>query len=583
MSEVLLSVKDLAIGFHSSTGDKTVVRQVSFDLRAGEVLAVVGESGSGKTMIARSILGLLPADGRVMHGSIMFQGEDLAALPQKALRGVRGTAISMIFQEPMVSLNPALKIGQQMCEAARHHTDTPLANIRSQAIDLLKRVRIKDAEGCLDRYPHEFSGGMRQRIMIASALMLKPALLIADEPTTALDCVVQKEVLDILLDVTKEEGTAVLFISHDLGLVAHYSDKILVMNKGDMMETGSVRDILNAPKHAYTKKLLAALPHPGGKPAIKDGDTILRVRDLCVDYPIRKNWFWEQQAYDQVLFDVRFDLHQGETLAVVGESGSGKTTLGRSVLQLMSPRDGIIELDGETLSDQHRPDHRSLRKIVQPIFQDPYATLSPRRSIGQSLAEPLGMDSNLSSEEIHERVMAMLEKVELSADFADRLPHELSGGQRQRVAIGRALISEPKLVIADEPVSALDITVQAQILELLTDLKESIGFTLLFISHDLGVVEQISDRVLIMKNGRILEEGNSEAIFSTPAHSYTRQLLAALPELRSQGENRYALQRRVFEPVSLEGAYIEYSEKHKKPPVRLKLAENHTILATKAT
>lgn len=582
MTEPLLNVKQLSISFPAPEGKKAVVQKVSFGLEKGKVLAIVGESGSGKTMIARSVLGLLPSGGTVTSGSIEFQGTDLVGMSQKHLRSIRGTKISMIFQEPMASLNPALKIGYQMCEAAKYHTSMSATEIRERALELLRRVRIRDAESCLGKYPHEFSGGMRQRIMIASALMLKPALLIADEPTTALDCIVQKEVLDIMLEVTREEGTAVLFISHDLGLVAHYADKILVMKQGKQMETGIVSSILNTPSHAYTRSLLAALPRPKQRSPFCEGTPMLRVRDLAVEYPERRTWFWKKQNFKQVLFDINFDVLEGETLAIVGESGSGKSTLGRAILQLLTPCDGLIELNGETLFAVQNPNFKALRKVIQPIFQDPYATLSPRRTIGQSLAEPLKLDKQLENAEIQSRVEAILGKVHLPSDFSDRFPHELSGGQRQRVAIARALINEPKLVIADEPVSALDITVQAEILKLLDELKKSLGFTLVFISHDLGVVEQIADNVLIMQNGRILEEGPSHAIFSAPAHSYTRQLLEALPELRQIDDNRYALNKRSFSPIRLKDGFVEYSNKQKGPPIRLRLSTGHIILAVKA-
>lgn len=439
----------------------------------------------------------------------------------------------------MTSLNPVLKVGFQMCEAMKKHTSVPGEKIRQRALDLLEKVHIDDPEGCLEKYPHEFSGGMRQRIMIASSLMMAPALLIADEPTTALDCLVQKDVLDILLDLAHGEGTAILLISHDLAHVAQYANRVLVMEKGKIVEQGPVEKVIGTPAHPYTRKLLSALPQPGPEKEDPAREKMVEIKNLSVDYPIRRKWFFEKQTFKRVLNNVSLDIHMGETLAVVGESGSGKTTIGRAILQLVKPAEGSIQVDYRCVSGDNAPGFEAMSQTVQLIFQDPYSSLSPRQTIEDIIGEPVNTPDR------EERVREMLDDVGLGPEFATRLPNELSGGQRQRVAIARALINNPKLVIADEPVSALDITIQAQILELLQRLKEKNNFTCLFISHDLGVVEQVADRIIVLYQGQIVEEGCRSDIFNRPQHPYTRALLSALPELKMQGTNSYSLHQRL--------------------------------------
>lgn len=578
MTELILDVRGLSVSFPR----RQVVQDLSFSMNEGEVLAIVGESGSGKTMTARALPDLLPAGGSISAGSIQFKGQNLCDLPVSGKQSLRGPSIAMVFQDPVASLNPALKIGFQLLESAKKHTDLSEEEIRERAIDLLERVNIRNAVDCLKKFPHEFSGGMRQRIMIASAMMLKPALLIADEPTTALDCLVQKDVLDILLRLAKEEGTAVLLVSHDLALVAKYADHVLVMQNGRATEYGPVQKVLSAPSSTYTRQLLEALPKPG---ALNNSnnlliDPVVTVRNLCAAYPKRKKWFWQKQEYDQVLHEVTFDLLQGETLAIVGESGSGKSTLGRALLQLVKPTSGSIVVNGRLLEKTTPPDFEASRKIIQPIFQDPSAALSPRRTIRQSLAEPIEKDG-LDREALNARIDEMIKATGLRPEHADRFPHELSGGQRQRVAIARALIGRPQMIIADEPVSALDNSVQAKILKLLAALKKKLQFSLIFISHDLGVVEQIADRVIVMRHGRILEIGTCEKLFAQPAHSYTRQLLSALLELRKNSDGGYTLFERALKPFNLPESFAEIGETSNESAEPFTLNNEHTLFVSR--
>jgi len=579
----LLQVNGLNIAFSSRNGsDNYIVRDVSFSLNKAEVFAIVGESGSGKTMIAKSLMGLLPPTANVRGGSICLAGQELSTLKNKQWQQLRGQAISMIFQEPMVSLNPSLKIGYQLCEAMRYHTDMAAADIEQRALYLLTKMRIKDPESCMGKYPHEFSGGMRQRIMIASALMMKPKLLIADEPTTALDCIVQKEVLDTLLAVCQEEGAAVLLISHDLGLVAHYAQKILVMQQGAVVEQGEVDGVLKTPQHSYTKKLLAALPKKIPRQAEDRNQKLaISVQDLCVEYPIRRDWFWQQQQATRVLHDVTLQLKKGETLAIVGESGSGKSTLGRAILQLTPVSHGSINVNGVDITADQGPNFRTMSQEIQLIFQDPYSALSPRRTIAQTVAEPLLQQSDISKTEINSRVISMLAEVGLGAEYASRFPHQLSGGQRQRVSIARALINRPSIIVADEPVSALDITVQSQVLKLLDSLKTKFGFSCIFISHDLGVVEQIADSVVVLYHGRIVEQGSNEEIFTNPAHPYTQQLLSALPELRSVAEDSYQLHQRHCTEFDYPEGYCVDDGAVNKQRCMLDISDNHQLACIK--
>ncbi|MES0884908.1 ABC transporter ATP-binding protein [Roseibium sp. SCP14] len=533
MAKSLLEIRGLNVSFPLSHTTVHAVRNVDMTIGEGEVAAIVGESGSGKTMIGRSILDLLPQPGIISSGSIHFQGNDLTTAGEKAMRAIRGAKIGMIFQEPLVSLNPSLRIGVQMFEAMKLHSSRSMEEIRQSAMDMLERVKIPDPARCLERFPHEFSGGMRQRIMIASVMMLRPRLLIADEPTTALDAVVQKEVLDIMKEIANSYGTAVLLVSHNLGAVAHYADTITVMSKGKVVEHGKADQIIRSPNHVYTQKLLKSLPSgcPDQEQDDRERTPLLQVRNLAVDFQIPSRWPFGKPSIKRAVDTVSLDISEGEMIGVVGESGSGKTTLGRAIVRLLDTKSGEIHFRGTNVLAAKGKALRKLRTDMQVIFQDPFSSLNPRMKIGALVGEGLRHVPGLSKSDRDKRVHSMLKAVALDADYAERLPHELSGGQRQRIAIARALISKPKLVIADEPVSALDVTVQAQILELLRTLRDQMGFACLFISHDLGVVESICDRVLVMYHGHVLENADTVSLFERPQHPYTCQLLNAVPML----------------------------------------------------
>ncbi|WP_395757614.1 ABC transporter ATP-binding protein [Achromobacter sp. EB05] len=532
----LLSVKHLKI--RAGVDGPLAVNDVSFELAPGEILALVGESGSGKTMAARAVIGLLPAPMQVADGSIGFKGRTLDTRNARALRRVRGAEIGMVFQEPMVSLNPALTIGRQMSEALKLHTRLGAAEIRQRCLTMLERIGIKDPVRCLTAYPHEFSGGMRQRIMLASVMLLRPALLIADEPTTALDCLAQLDVIELMLELTREQGTAVLFISHDLSLVARYAHKVVVMRNGQAVEQGPTASILLNPRAEYTRQLLEALPRRGVLPPLPHASApLVEVKDVCVEYPGPRS-FWQRGAAYRVVRGVDLSIAPGETLALVGGSGSGKTTLGRAVAGLVKPRAGSIRFEGVDLL---KSVNRRARLQCQMIFQDPYSSLDPRMRIGQILAEPLRHCDDLNDAQRRARVAETLNDVGLNPSFRDRFPHQLSGGQRQRVAIGRALVRRPKMVIADEPISALDMTIQKQILDLFERLQQQYGFACLFISHDLAAVERIAHRVAVMSQGEIVEIAARDALFDTPQHPYTRKLLAAASPLEKLANGGYRI------------------------------------------
>ena len=542
MSTPLLQVRDLTIAFpRKGQQVAPAVNRVGFDLHAGESLAIVGESGSGKTMIGKALLGLLPDSARTQGGQILYNGRDLLANSPSEWRQARGIEIGMVFQEPMVSLNPAFRIGEQLTEALVLRRGMTRHEAEQRALAMLERVRVRDARECLRRYPHEFSGGMRQRIMLAAVMLLKPKLLIADEPTTALDCVVQKEVLDVMMELTAQEGTALIFISHNLALVAAYTQRVLVMRRGDAVETGLVADVLSRPKHEYTLNLLEALPKRSSDPIPSHGRTVLEVKDLTVDYHVSDGWFRKRQV--RAVHQTSFDLAAGETLAIVGESGSGKTTISKAILGL-APAAGSIAFHGENLVNAGRDRLQAARRRIQMIFQDPYSSLDPRMRIFDLVAEGLRLDRSIGRDEKRERVTRALEDVGLGGDYAGRYIHELSGGQRQRVAIARALVVRPEIIIADEPVSALDVTVQKQVLDILVSLQRTYGFACLLISHDLGVVEQIAHRVVVMLRGHVVEEGSRDAIFDAPQHPYTQRLLQAVPDLRGDREHGFVVETR---------------------------------------
>ena len=551
----LLSVRDLTLAFRGADGNpKPVVHQVSFDLDAGRSLAVVGESGSGKTMIGKALLGLLPDSAQILGGSATFAGRALLDQTPAQWRTTRGVGVGMVFQEPMVSLNPAFRIGVQLTEALTRRRGVPPAQAWAQAVAMLERVRVRDPQGCMKRYPHEFSGGMRQRIMLAAVMLLRPKLLIADEPTTALDCVVQKEVLDLMTALTREEGTALIFISHNLALVAAYTEQVLVMRAGVAVENGPAAQVLSRPSHPYTLALLDALPRRAETPldAVPSAQSemprgaavvppVLEIRNVAIDYPAARGGIgtWLRGARNvRAVHRTSFSVRAGETLAIVGESGSGKTSLTKAVLGLVTPAEGEVLLNGEPFLDGSAKRLQVARRAIQIVFQDPYSSLDPRMRVGALVAEGLRADHTLDAAQRATRVSESLADVGL-ADHAQRFVHELSGGQRQRVAIARALASRPAVIIADEPVSALDVTVQKQVLDMLVSLQARYGFACLLISHDLGVVEQIAQRVLVMLRGHIVEEGTRDAVFDDPCHPYTRRLLQAVPELRGNRQDGF--------------------------------------------
>jgi peptide/nickel transport system ATP-binding protein len=518
----LLSVQGLRVG----AGSFSAVDGVSFDIAQGEILALVGESGSGKTATGRAILGLLPPGLECRDGAIRLRGEDLARVTPARLRELRGGTIGMVFQEPMVSLNPAMTIGAQLGEALALHSTLNREAQRAACIAMLRRVQIADPEGCLRAYPHEFSGGMRQRIMLAAVMLPKPSLLIADEPTTALDNLAQAEVLDLMVELARENGTAVLLVTHNLGLVARYADRALVMQRGRVVEEGPARQVLTAPRHDYTRLLVSAMPQRLPRPARAAGEVLLEARGLVVDYPGRARLF-RRLPGKRAVKGVDLAIRRGETVALVGGSGSGKTTLGRAMLRLVQPSGGQLLFRGQ---DVTAGTARDFRLACQIVFQDPYSSLDPRQRVGEIVAEPLRHEPGLDAAARAARVAETFAAVGLPG-MDRRFPHQLSGGQRQRVAIARAIVRRPALVVADEPVSALDMTVQKQILALIRQLQEERGFACLFISHDLGAVAEVADRMLVMQDGAIVEQGPRDAIFDAPQHPYTRALLDATPRL----------------------------------------------------
>jgi peptide/nickel transport system ATP-binding protein len=537
-TDPLLSVQGLSL----ATGTGPIVKQVSFDVHPGEIVGIVGESGSGKTMVARSIIGLLPTAVRRTTGRLLFEGEDLGALSPRDIRRVRGAHIGMVFQEPMTSLNPALTIGRQLDEGLAYQTSLAPAERRERIVAMLARIGLSDGAKRLAAYPHEFSGGMRQRIMIASAMLLGPSLLIADEPTTALDAVIQRDVAQLMVDLTREHGAAAIMISHDLAMVAEFAARVVVMERGHIVETGSSEEILLAPRHPYTRRLLDALPRRAPARSVPPSPApVIEVRDLVVDFPGRSHLFRRTEP-KRAVHGVSLKVMPGETVALVGASGSGKTTVGRAIVGLVKPSGGEVIFQGRPISGHSPDDSRAWRVACQMIFQDPYGSLDPRMTVASLVAEPLRLMPDV---DVTMRVAQTLSEVGLDLGYMQRYPHELSGGQRQRVAIARAIVRHPAFVVADEPVSALDMTVQKQILTLIRLLQEKHGFACLFVSHDLGAVEQVADRVLVMDDGRIVEEGARDEIFDRARHAVTRRLLGAMPALEPEGEG-FRLIRRSF-------------------------------------
>jgi microcin C transport system ATP-binding protein len=530
----LISVDDLSVDFRGAGKVTQAVRHVSFDIGDAETVALVGESGSGKTVTALSILKLLPyPSASHPSGKIRFKGEDMLTLPSGALRRVRGNKISMIFQEPMTSLNPLHTIEQQVGEVLKIHRGLSNSVARARVLDLLDKVGIDDPKGRLQSYPHQLSGGQRQRVMIAMALANEPDLLIADEPTTALDVTIQAQILDLLLKLKAEFNMAMLLITHDLGIVRKMADRVCVMNNGEIVERGATRDIFAKPQHPYTKHLIASEPKGSPPPADAKAKTILETKDLRVWFPIRRGFLRHTVGHIKAVDGIDLTVKEGQTLGVVGESGSGKTTLGLALLRLVSS-DGPIVYLGDRIDGYDSKRMRPLRRHMQIVFQDPYGSLSPRLSIGQIIEEGLAIQTpGLSRAERDARITRALKEVGLDPAFRDRYPHEFSGGQRQRIAIARALVLEPKFLILDEPTSALDVSVQAQIVDLLRELQRRHKLAYLFISHDLKVVRALANSIIVLRQGKVVEHGPSQTVFAKPKTDYTKALLAAAFELEA--------------------------------------------------
>ncbi|MBS1628015.1 MAG: ABC transporter ATP-binding protein [Bacteroidetes bacterium] len=565
MSNALLSINNLNVSFYSDAKRSTALHNINIEVKKGETVAVVGESGSGKSITSLSVLQLLPSPpAEFESGEIVLNSNnesvDLLHANNKIIRTIRGKKIAMIFQEPMTSLNPVITCGKQVMEAILTHQTISKQTAKTKTIELFKQVQLPNPELIFNRYPHEISGGQKQRVMIAMAMSCEPELLICDEPTTALDVTVQKNILELINHLKQQNNMSVIFISHDLSVVAEIADRIIVMYKGEIVEENIAKEIFINPQHAYTKALLQCRPnkHLKGErlPVVSDflgeensdhklpvinyrksennnSQTILSVKNVKVYFPANKNFFGKPQSFIKAVDDVSFEVKEGETIGLVGESGCGKSTLGRTILRLIDATEGSIIYKNNNLIKADNATLKALRKDMQLIFQDPYSSLNPRTKIGEAIEEPLLVHNIFTSAKTRkEKVIEWLEKVNLRADFYNRYPHEFSGGQRQRIVIARALIMQPSFVICDESVAALDVSMQAQILNLLNDLKNEIGFANIFISHDLSVVRYISDRIIVMHKGKIEEQGNAEDVYNNPQKAYTKKLIESIPKIK---------------------------------------------------
>ncbi len=528
MSAAVLEVRDLTIALPPGADRAEAVSRASFDVGRGEILCLVGESGSGKSVIAQSVMGLLPNTLPVTGGAIRLDGEELTRATPGRLRQLRATRMSMIFQEPMTALNPVMRCGEQIDEVLVEHTALDAAARRAKILDIVREVHLPDPARIVDSYPHQLSGGQRQRIMIAMALVLGPALLIADEPTTALDVTTQAQILKLVAELQARHGTGVLFITHDFGVVAEIAHRVAVLRQGELVELGPREEVLRRPQHEYTRMLIASVPGmvPHDRPVDPAAPVILATRGLSKTYAAG-GWFRKRAAVAAAA-DVSLEVRRGQTLGVVGESGSGKSTLARCIVRLVDPSAGEILIDGEDIAAKPARALREFRRRVQIVFQDPYRSLNPRRRVGEAVIEgPLNF--GVPRAEALARARRLFELVRLDPNSLDRYPHEFSGGQRQRVSIARALAMEPELLVADEPVSALDVSVQAQVLALLAEIRERLRLAMLFITHDLRVAAQVCDTVAVMSQGRVVEYGPAREVFGNPRHEYTRQLFAAAP------------------------------------------------------
>ncbi len=577
---LLLEVKNLITRFKTEEGTTVAVNDVSFDIYRGETVGIVGESGSGKSVTCLSLMRLIPnPPGQIIGGQMLYHGShgtvDLAQIPEADMRRYRGNEISMIFQEPMTSLNPVFTCGDQVMEAIMLHQKVSRQQARELTLELFEKVQLPDPPRMAASYPHQLSGGQKQRVMIAMAMSCNPGILVADEPTTALDVTVQKTILDLMSELKTRINSSVIFITHDLGVIAEVADRVIVMYKGKIVEQGTVMEIFSNPQHPYTKGLLACRPPLGKRlsklpviadfmeenadgtlrekahsvaqlidsvtvspettrerlEALQQKQPMLKVRNLKTWFPSKRNIFGRPQEYVKAVDDVSFDVHPGETLGLVGESGCGKTTLGRTIIRLVDPHEGTLEFNGKDLINISKTGLKELRKDMQIIFQDPYSSLNPRLTIGNAIMEPLNVHKVFDTEkERKARVRELLDRVGLQREHFNRYPHEFSGGQRQRICIARALALNPRFIICDESVSALDVSVQAQVLNLLIELRQDFDFTYIFISHDLSVVKFMSDRMVVMNQGKIEEMGPADEIYNNPQHAYTQKLIEAIPK-----------------------------------------------------